>query len=79
MVSKGLDFNNVSVVGILQADSIISYPDFRATESAYQLMVQVAAGRTQDSEGVVIIQTKQTDSMVLKMVESSNWDDFSTT
>lgn len=77
MVSKGLDFNNVSVVGILQADSIISYPDFRATERAYQLMVQVAgrAGR-KDSEGVVIIQTKQTDSMVLKMVESGNWDDF---
>ena len=47
MLSKGLDFDNVQVVGILQADSLMSYPDFRSGERAYQLMAQVAgrAGR----------------------------------
>ena len=63
MVSKGLDFDNVSVVGILEADSIMSYPDFRATERAYQLMAQVAgrAGRKEE-QGTVIIQTRQRSS-----------------
>ena len=47
MVSKGLDFDNVSIVGILNADNMLNYPDFRAHERAYQLMTQVSgrAGR----------------------------------
>lgn len=58
MVTKGLDFNNVSVVGILSADNLISYPDFRAYERAFQLMTQVSgrAGR-HGHQGKVIIQT----------------------
>lgn len=58
MVTKGLDFDNVSVVGILSADNIISYPDFRAYERAFQLMTQVSgrAGR-HGHRGKVIIQT----------------------
>jgi primosomal protein N' (replication factor Y) len=77
MVSKGLDFDNVSVVGILQADSIMSYPDFRATERAYQLMAQVAgrAGR-RDTPGKVIIQTRQPDAPVLDMVRRNDYRGF---
>ena len=77
MVSKGLDFDNVSVVGIIQADSIMSYPDFRATERAFQLMAQVAgrAGR-KDEQGTVIIQTRQPDAPVLEMVRSNDYESF---
>ena len=77
MVSKGLDFDNVSVVGILQADSIMSYPDFRATERAFQLMAQVAgrAGR-KDIQGKVIIQTRQPDAPVLDLVRNNNYHGF---
>ena len=60
MVTKGLDFDNVSVVGILSADNLISYPDFRSYERAFQLMTQVSgrAGR-HGNQGKVIIQTYQ--------------------
>jgi primosomal protein N' (replication factor Y) len=77
MVSKGLDFDNVSIVGILQADSIMSYPDFRATERAFQLMAQVAgrAGR-KDVPGKVIIQTRQPDAPVLDMVRRHDYRGF---
>ena len=77
MVSKGLDFDNVSVVGIIQADSIMSYPDFRATERAFQLMAQVAgrAGR-KDIQGKVIIQTRQPDAPVLDLVRNNNYKGF---
>ena len=77
MVSKGLDFDKVSVVGIIQADSIISYPDFRATERAFQLMAQVAgrAGR-KDEQGTVIIQTRQPDAAVLDMVRRNDYTGF---
>lgn len=59
MVSKGLDFDRVSVVGILNADSMLNYPDFRSYERAYQLMAQVAgrAGR-KNRQGLVVLQTK---------------------
>ena len=59
MVSKGLDFDHVSVVGILNADTMLNYPDFRSYERAFQLMAQVAgrAGR-KNKQGRVILQTK---------------------
>ena len=77
MVSKGLDFDKVSVVGILQADSMMSYPDFRSTERGYQLMAQVAgrAGR-KDVPGKVIIQTRQPDSPVMNLVRRNDYESF---
>ena len=62
MVSKGLDFDRVSVVGILNADSMLNYPDFRSYERAFQLMAQVAgrAGR-KGKQGLVVLQTKSPD------------------
>lgn len=70
MLSKGLDFGNVSVVGILNADSLMNYPDFRAHERAYQLMVQVSgrAGR-RDKQGTVILQTSQPEHPLIRMVQ----------
>lgn len=70
MLSKGLDFGNVSVVGILNADSLMNYPDFRAHERAYQLMVQVSgrAGR-RDKRGTVILQTSQPEHPLIHMVQ----------
>ena len=77
MVSKGLDFDKVSVVGILQADSMLSYPDFRSTERGYQLMAQVAgrAGR-KDVPGEVIIQTRQPDAPVMNLVRRNDYESF---
>ena len=70
MLSKGLDFGNVSVVGILSADSLMNFPDFRAHERAYQLMVQVSgrAGR-RDKRGTVILQTTQPEHPLIRMVQ----------
>lgn len=70
MLSKGLDFANVSVVGILNADSLMNFPDFRAHERAYQLMVQVSgrAGR-RDKRGTVILQTSQPEHPLIQMVQ----------
>ena len=77
MVSKGLDFDKVSVVGILQADSMMSYPDFRSTERGYQLMAQVAgrAGR-KEVPGKVIIQTRQPDAPVMSLVRRNDYESF---
>ena len=71
MLSKGLDFGNVSVVGILNADSLMNFPDFRAHERAFQLMVQVSgrAGR-RDKRGTVILQTSQPEHPLIGMVKS---------
>lgn len=69
MLSKGLDFGNVSVVGILSADSLMNFPDFRAHERAFQLMAQVSgrAGR-RDRRGLVILQTTQPEHPLIQMV-----------
>ncbi|MCD8194206.1 MAG: primosomal protein N' [Tannerellaceae bacterium] len=70
MVSKGLDFGNVSVVGILNADNLMNFPDFRAHERAWQLMVQVSgrAGR-RDKQGTVILQTSQPEHPLIGMIQ----------
>ncbi|MEG1544975.1 MAG: primosomal protein N', partial [Tannerellaceae bacterium] len=70
MLSKGLDFANVTVVGILNADSLMNYPDFRAHERAFQLMVQVSgrAGR-REKQGSVILQTSQPEHPLIRMVQ----------
>lgn len=69
MVSKGLDFDKVSVVGILNADSMLNYPDFRAYEHAFMMMSQVAgrAGR-KGSRGLVILQTKSPQLPVIGQI-----------
>ncbi|NDW08487.1 primosomal protein N' [Dysgonomonas sp. 520] len=74
MVSKGLDFENVTVVGILSADAMLNYPDFRAHERAYQMMTQVSgrAGR-KDKQGVVILQTTQPNSPIVQFVKEGNY------
>jgi len=71
MVTKGLDFERVALVGILNADTMLNRPDFRAFERAFQMMTQVAgrAGRMKDSpRGKVIIQTYQPDHWVIQQV-----------
>jgi len=75
MVSKGLDFQNVSVVGILNADSMLNYPDFRSYERAFQLMAQVAgrAGR-KNKQGLVILQTKSPDLPVIHQVMRNDYE-----
>jgi primosomal protein N' (replication factor Y) len=75
MVTKGLDFDNVSVVGILNADSLISYPDFRSFERSFQLMAQVSgrAGR-KHNRGKVIIQTFNPYHAVIRYVIDNSYD-----
>ena len=75
MVSKGLDFQHVSVVGILNADSMLNYPDFRSYERAFQLMAQVAgrAGR-KNKQGLVILQTKSPDLPVIRQVMRNDYE-----
>lgn len=77
MLSKGLDFDHVSLVGILDADHLLNRPDFRAYERGFQLMTQVAgrAGR-KNKRGKVVIQTKQPDHWVLQRVTSHATIDF---
>lgn len=69
MISKGLDFDNVKLVGILDADNMLNYPDFRAYERSFQLMAQVSgrAGR-KNSRGQVIIQTSDHNHPVIRRV-----------
>lgn len=74
MVSKGLDFDRVSVVGILNADSMLNYPDFRSYERAFQLMAQVAgrAGR-KNGQGLVVLQTKSPDLPLIREVMDNDY------
>ena len=77
MVSKGLDFDHVRVVGILNADSMLNVPDFRAYEHAFTMMSQVAgrAGRKGD-RGLVILQTKDVEQPIIEQVVTNNWRAF---
>lgn len=77
MVVKGLDFPNVALVGILSADSLLSYPDFRVNERAFQLMSQVSgrAGRL-DGEGQVFIQSYNLQHPVLQWVKQHDTRSF---
>lgn len=74
MISKGLDFGNVSVVGILNADSLLNFPDFRAHERAFQMLVQVSgrAGR-RDKRGTVVLQTSQPDHPIVRFVRDIDY------
>jgi primosomal protein N' (replication factor Y) len=74
MLSKGLDFDNVSLVGVLNADTMLNFPDFRAHERAYQMMVQVSgrAGRSK-KQGNVAIQTYNPFHQILQQVSATNY------
>ncbi|MES2679837.1 MAG: primosomal protein N' [Bacteroidota bacterium] len=77
MVTKGLDFDNVSVVGVLNADSSFNFPDFRSFEKSFQLITQVRgrAGRNKE-KGKVFVQTTQPDHKVLKYILDNNITGF---
>lgn len=79
MITKGLDFDNVSLVGILDADQLLNRPDFRAFERGYHLMSQVAgrAGRKR-KRGTVIIQTGQPEHWIIRRVMEHDFDGFYT-
>lgn len=79
MVSKGLDFDHVSLVGILDADMLLNRPDFRAFERSYQLMSQVAGRSGRKSKrGSVVIQTAQPEHWIIQKVIEHNYVDFYT-
>ena len=77
MVTKGLDFDNVGVVGILDADSMLNSPDYRAYEQAFSMMSQVAgrAGR-KGERGLVILQTKSPQLPVISQITAHDCDSF---
>ncbi|PKM77749.1 MAG: primosomal protein N' [Firmicutes bacterium HGW-Firmicutes-15] len=77
MVAKGLDFPNVSLVGIVDADSILNIPDFRAGERCFQLLVQAAgrAGRS-NTAGEVVIQTYNPDNPIIRLAGSQDYRRF---
>ena len=77
MVSKGLDFDHVSVVGILDADNMLNYPDFRAYEHAFTMMAQVSgrAGR-KGKQGLVILQTRNPEIPVIQQVVNNSYTAF---
>ena len=74
MLTKGLDFRNVKLVGVMNADNMLNFPDFRAHERSFQLMLQVSgrAGRT-DKRGKVLIQTYNPHHRILQQVSTNNY------
>ena len=77
MITKGLDFDKVSVVGILNADSMLNFPDFRAYEQSFMMMSQVSgrAGR-KGKQGLVILQTKSPDLPIIRQVVNNDYQSF---
>lgn len=77
MIAKGLDFEHVSTVGVLDADMLLNFPDFRAHERSFQLMSQVSgrSGR-KHRRGKVVIQTKQHDHWVIRDVVNHDYEAF---
>lgn len=75
MITKGLDFDNVSLVGIFDADRLIHFPDFRATERSFQMMTQVSgrAGRRAGRQGTVLIQTNNPQQTILQKIIENNY------
>ncbi|MBD2702657.1 primosomal protein N' [Spirosoma sp. BT702] len=75
MITKGLDFDNVSLVGIFDADRLIHFPDFRATERAFQMLTQVSgrAGRRAGRQGTVLIQTANPQQPILQKIITNDY------
>ena len=77
MISKGLDFSDVTLVGIISADMMLNFPDFKSFETTFQLITQVAgrAGRA-DKEGEVILQTYNTDHYAIRCAMEYDFEKF---
>jgi primosomal protein N' (replication factor Y) len=77
MIAKGFDFENVSLVGIVDSDSMLNFPDFRSHERAFQLMSQVAgrAGR-KNKQGSVYLQTSNPDHEIIRQVSNHSYTNF---
>lgn len=77
MIAKGLDFDNVSLIGVINADTLLNYPDFRAFERSYQLLAQVAgrAGR-RDKQGKVCIQAYNDNHRIIKQVMANDYHEM---
>jgi primosomal protein N' (replication factor Y) len=77
MVTKGLDFDNVSLVGILDANQMLNFPDFRAYERSYQLMAQVGgrAGR-KNKQGKVVIQTISPENQIINQISKNDYENM---
>jgi primosomal protein N' (replication factor Y) len=76
MLSKGLDFGNVSLVGIMNADTMLNFPDFRAHERSYQLMVQVSGRAGRNKRGKVAIQTFNPYHQILQQVSTNSYEEM---
>lgn len=78
MVTKGLDFANVGMVGVVNADNMLNFPDFRSCERAFNMLEQVAgrAGRRADSPGKVVIQTYTPDHPILQFVQNHDYTSY---
>lgn len=77
VISKGLHFPNVTLVGVINGDTILNFPDFRAGEKTYQLIIQVAgrAGRG-EKKGKVVVQTYQPENYIFKSIKNDNYREF---
>ena len=77
MVSKGLDFDNVRVVGIIQADSLLNFPDFRSHEEGFQMITQ-ASGRSgrKGAAGTVVIQTSNPNQPIFEYIRNNDYESF---
>lgn len=77
MIAKGLDFANVTLVGVINADTSLSFPDFRSAEKTFQLLTQVSgrAGRAQKS-GNVLVQTFNPNHYAITLAQTQNYEDF---
>ena len=77
MVTKGLDFKNIGLVGVINADNILFFPNFRANEKAFQILTQVAgrAGRSK-IKGLVLIQTFSSNNKIFDLIKKQNHDGF---
>ena len=80
MITKGLDFGRVTLVGIMDSDRMLHFPDFRSVEKAFQMMVQVSgrAGRREE-KGLVIIQTSNPDHEIFKWIERNDYEKMART
>lgn len=78
MVTKGLDFKNVDTVGVINADSVINYPDYHSTERAFNMISQVAgrAGRTSGAPGIVAVQTSNPSLPIFDFIRSHDYPGF---